>query len=69
MGRIKCSLCFKKKQAKKSIFAPEIALRVERSDLALNPYFPADFLSARFQCSRLFHNWGKFLQLNGRAQG
>jgi hypothetical protein len=32
MGRIKCSLCFKKKQAKKLIFAPKIALRVELSD-------------------------------------
>jgi hypothetical protein len=30
---------FKKKQAKKSIFAPEIALRVERSDPARNSYF------------------------------
>ncbi len=66
MGKIKFSLCLKKKQAKKSIFAPKIALRVERSDPALNPYFPADFLSARLQCSRLLHNCGKFLQLNGR---
>ena len=32
MGKIKFSLCFKKKQAKKSIFAPKIAPRVERSD-------------------------------------
>jgi hypothetical protein len=60
---------FKKKQAKKFIFAPEIALRVERSDLARNPYFPADFLNAQFQCSRLLHNCGKFLQLNGLAGG
>jgi hypothetical protein len=37
-----------KKQAKKSIVAPEIALRVDRSDPAQNPYFPADFLSARY---------------------
>ncbi len=37
----------KKKQAKKSIFAPKIAPRVERSDPARNSYFPADFLSAR----------------------
>ncbi len=29
MSRIKCRLCFKKKQAKKSIFVPKIALRVE----------------------------------------
>ncbi len=43
MGRIKCSLCFKKKQAKKSIFAPKIALRVERSDPARNSYFPPTF--------------------------
>ena len=46
MGRIKYSLCFKKKQAKKLNFAPKIALRVECSDPAQNPYFPADFLSA-----------------------
>ncbi len=37
---------FKKKQAKKLIFAPKIALRVERSDPARNSFFPADFLSA-----------------------
>ncbi len=43
MGKIKFSLCFKKKQAKKSIFAPKIAPRVERSDPAQNSYFPADF--------------------------
>jgi hypothetical protein len=59
MGRIKCSLCFKKKHAKKSIFAPEIALRVERSDPARNPYFPSDFLSARLQCSQLLWNCAK----------
>jgi hypothetical protein len=56
MGRIKCSLCFKKKQAKKLFFAPKIALRVECSDPARNPYFPADFLSACFRCSRLPSN-------------
>ncbi len=39
MGRIKCSLCFKEKQAKKSNFVPEIALRVECSDPVRNPYF------------------------------
>ncbi len=60
---------FKKKEAKKSIFAPKIALRVEGSDPAQNPYFPADFLSARLQCSRLLHNCGQFLQLNGGALG
>jgi hypothetical protein len=30
MGRIKFSLCLKKKQAKKSIFDPKIAFRTER---------------------------------------
>ena len=55
-----------KKQAKKLIFASEIALKVQRSDPAQNPYVPADFLSARLQCSRLLHHCGKFLQLNGR---
>jgi hypothetical protein len=60
---------FKKKAAKKSIFAPKIALRVERSDPARNHYFPTDFLSAGLQCSQLLHNCGKFLQLNGRALG
>jgi hypothetical protein len=49
----------KKKQAKKLIFDPKIALRTERSDPARNSYFSADFLSARFQCSRLFHNCAK----------
>jgi hypothetical protein len=60
MGRIKCSLCLKQKQAKKLIFASEIALRVQRSDPAQNPYVPAYFLSARLQCSRVLHKWGKF---------
>ncbi len=68
MGKIKCSLCLKK-PAKKSIFVPKIALRVERSDPARNPYFPANFLSARLKCSRLLHNCGKFLLLNWRALG
>ena len=40
---------FKKKQAKKFIFAPKIALRV-RSDPARNHKFRADFLNARLQC-------------------
>ncbi len=57
MGKIKRSLCLKKKQAKKLIFAPKIALRVECSDPARNPYFPADFLSARFRCSQLPRNY------------
>jgi hypothetical protein len=43
MGKIKFSLCLKKKQAKKSIFAPKIAPRVERSDPARNSYFLATF--------------------------
>jgi hypothetical protein len=58
MGRIKCRL-FKKKQAKKSIFAPKIALRVELSDLAQNSFFPAAFLSARLQCIQLLWNCAK----------
>ena len=41
MGKIKCILCLKKKQAKKFIFAPKIALRVERSDPARNHKFRA----------------------------
>ena len=56
MGKIKCNLCFKKKQAKKLIFDPKIALRVELSDPARNSFFPADFLSARFRCSQLPRN-------------
>ena len=56
MGRIKCSLCLKKKQAKKIIFAPKITLRVDLSDPARNSFFPADFLSAHLQCSQ-FLSW------------
>ena len=41
---------YKKKQAKKFIFAPKITLRVERSDPARNHKFRADFLNARLQC-------------------
>jgi len=59
MGRIKCSLCLKKKQAKKLIFAPKIALRVELSDPARNSFFSADFLSARLQRSQLLWNFAK----------
>jgi hypothetical protein len=33
-----------------------MALRVECSDPARNPYFPADFLSARFRCNQLPRN-------------
>jgi hypothetical protein len=61
MGKIKCRLCLKKKQAKKTLFAPKIALIVECSDPAQNPYFPADFLSARFRCSRLPRNCVKII--------
>ena len=50
MGKIKYILCLKKKLAKKFIFAPKIALRVERSDPARNHKFRADFLNARSQC-------------------
>ena len=50
---------FLKKQAKKLIFAPKIALRVELSDPARNSFFPAGFLSARLQCSQLLWNCAK----------
>jgi hypothetical protein len=40
---------FKNKQAKNLIFAPKIALRVERFDPAQNHKF-CDFLNARLQC-------------------
>jgi hypothetical protein len=59
----------KKKQAKKSFFDPKIALRVELSDLARNSFFPADFLSVFFQCSRLFHNCAKIKAVYQRARG
>jgi hypothetical protein len=59
MGKIKCSLCLKKKQAKKLIFAPKIALRVELSDPARNSFYFADFLSARLQRSQLLWNFAK----------
>ena len=42
---------FFKKQAKKTIFAPKIALRVECSDPARNHQLCADFLNVRLQCS------------------
>jgi hypothetical protein len=69
MGRIKCRLCFKKKQAKKSICAPKIALRVELSDPARNSFFPADFLSARLQCSQLLWNCAKIKAVYHRGWG
>jgi hypothetical protein len=59
MGKIKCSLGFKKEAGQKVNFCTKIALRVERSGPALNPYFPADFLSARLQCSKLLWNCAK----------
>ncbi len=69
MGRTKCRLCLKKKQAKKSIFTPKFALRVELSDPARNSFFPADFLSARLQCSQLLWNCAKIKAVYRRAQG
>ncbi len=69
MGRIKCTLCFLKNQAKKSIFDPEIALRVERSDPARNSYFPTDFLSPRLQYSQLLWNCAKIKAVYRRARG
>jgi hypothetical protein len=69
MGRIKCSLCLKKKQTKKLIYAPKIALRVERSDLGRNPGFPADFLSACFQCSQLLRICAKIKVVYRRVRG
>jgi hypothetical protein len=41
------------------IFAPEIALRVDRSDPARNSYFTAHFSNARFKCIRPLRNCGK----------
>ena len=60
---------FKKKQAKKLIFAPKIALRVECSDPARNPYFPADFLSARLECSQFLWNCAKIKAVYRRVRG
>jgi hypothetical protein len=60
---------FKKKQAKKLIFPPKIALRVERSDPARNSFFPADFLSARFRCIQLPRNCVKITAVYRRARG
>jgi hypothetical protein len=59
----------KKNQAKKSIFAPKIALRIEHSDPARNSFFPADFLSARLQCSQLLWNCAKIKAVYRRAPG
>ncbi len=52
-----------KKQAKKLIFAPKIALRVELSDPAQNSFFFADFLSARLQRSQELWNSGTLQRL------
>ncbi len=41
---------FLKKQVKKLIFAPKIALRVERADPAQNHKFRIDFLNVRLKC-------------------
>ena len=60
---------FKKKQAKKLIFAPKIALRVELSDPARNSFFSADFLSARLQRSQLLWNFAKIKAVYRRARG
>ena len=60
---------FKKKQAKKLIFDPKIALRVELSDTARNSFFPANFLSARLECSQFLWNCAKIKAVYRRARG
>ena len=61
---------FKKiKQVKKLIFDPKIALRVELSDPAQNSFFPADFLSARLECSQFLQNCAKIKVVYRRARG
>ncbi len=60
---------FKKKTGQKVIFAPKITLRVEHSDPAQNSFFPADFLSARLQCSKLLWNCAKIKAVYPRARG
>jgi hypothetical protein len=69
MGKIKCSLCFKKKRAKMLIFAPIIAMRVEGSYPAQNSYFTAHFSNARFNCSRPLRNCGNIKPLYRRGRG
>ncbi len=59
----------KKKQAKKLIFAPKIALRVECSDPARNHQLCADFLNVRLQCSQLLPNCGNIKPLYRRGRG
>ena len=58
-----------KNQAKKLTFDPKIALRTERSDPARNSFFPADFLSARLQCSQFLRNCRNIKPLYGRGGG
>ena len=60
---------FQKKAGQKVNFWPKIAPRVERSDPARNSYFPADFLSARLQCSQFLHNWGNIERYMGEGGG
>jgi hypothetical protein len=60
---------FKKKQSKKVIFDPKIALRTERSDPARKSYFTAHFSNARFKCSRPLRNCGNIKPLYGRGRG
>ena len=69
MGKIKCCLCLKKKQAKKLIFDPKITLRTERSDPARNHQFCADFLNVRLKCSQLLRNCGNIKLLYRRGGG
>jgi hypothetical protein len=59
----------KNKQAKKLIFAPKIALKVERSDPARNHKFCADFLNARLQCGQLLRNCVNIKPLYGIGGG
>ncbi len=67
-GRIKCRLYLTKSRPKRQ-FLPQKSLWVECSDPARNPYFPADFLSARFRCSRLLRNCVKITAVYQRARG
>jgi len=63
------SLCLKGKTSKIWIFAPQIALRLQRSDTARNPYFPADFSNFRFKCSQPLRKCGNIKPLYGRDRG
>ncbi len=68
MGKIKCSLCLTKKQAKKLIFDPKIALRTECFDPAEKSYFTAHFSNACFKCSRPLRNCWNIKPLYGRGR-